>query len=76
MNELLRIQDLKTYFFTYEGIVKAVDGVSLILQKGETLGLVGESGCGKSVTALSIMRQMHLFHMKPSTTMLREQWSF
>jgi peptide/nickel transport system ATP-binding protein/oligopeptide transport system ATP-binding protein len=56
MNELLQIKDLQTYFFTHEGIVKAVDGVSLTIKKGETLGLVGESGCGKSVTALSIMR--------------------
>jgi peptide/nickel transport system ATP-binding protein/oligopeptide transport system ATP-binding protein len=56
MDDLLKIQNLKTYFFTYEGTVKAVDGVSLTLKKGETLGLVGESGCGKSVTALSILR--------------------
>jgi peptide/nickel transport system ATP-binding protein/oligopeptide transport system ATP-binding protein len=56
MEELLRVEDLKTYFFTHEGTVKAVDGVSFTLNKGETLGLVGESGCGKSVTALSIMR--------------------
>jgi peptide/nickel transport system ATP-binding protein/oligopeptide transport system ATP-binding protein len=56
MKELLRVEDLKTYFFTHEGTVKAVDGVSFTLNKGETLGLVGESGCGKSVTALSIMR--------------------
>jgi oligopeptide/dipeptide ABC transporter ATP-binding protein len=56
MEELLRVEDLKTYFFTHEGTVKAVDGVSFSINKGETLGLVGESGCGKSVTALSIMR--------------------
>jgi oligopeptide/dipeptide ABC transporter ATP-binding protein len=56
MDELLRIDDLKTHFFTHEGVVRAVDGVSLSIRKGETLGLVGESGCGKSVTALSIMR--------------------
>ena len=56
MNDILRIEDLKTYFFTHEGTVKAVDGVNLKIKKGETLGLVGESGCGKSVTALSIMR--------------------
>src|SRR5512139_563167 len=53
---LLDIQGLKTYFFTRKGIVKAVDGVDLSLNEGETLGLVGESGCGKTVTALSIMR--------------------
>ena len=56
MNELLEIKDLRTYFFSHEGTVKAVDGINLKLSKGETLGLVGESGCGKSVTALSIMR--------------------
>ena len=53
---LLRIEDLHTYFFTYEGVVKAVNGIDLSIRKGETLGLVGESGCGKSVTSLSIMR--------------------
>jgi peptide/nickel transport system ATP-binding protein/oligopeptide transport system ATP-binding protein len=56
MEELLKVEDLKTYFYTHEGVVKAVDGVSFTINKGETLGLVGESGCGKSVTALSIMR--------------------
>jgi len=53
---LLRIEDLHTYFFTYEGVVKAVNGIDLSIRKGETLGLVGESGCGKSVTSLSIMQ--------------------
>jgi ABC-type dipeptide/oligopeptide/nickel transport system ATPase component len=53
---LLEIDDLKTYFFTPTGIVKAVDGVSYSVRSGETLGVVGESGCGKSVTALSILR--------------------
>jgi oligopeptide transport system ATP-binding protein len=52
---LLDIQDLRTYFHTREGVVRAVDGVSFLLEKGKTLGIVGESGCGKSVTALSIM---------------------
>jgi oligopeptide/dipeptide ABC transporter ATP-binding protein len=56
INPLLEIQGLKTYFFTGKGIVKAVDGVDLSINEGETLGLVGESGCGKSMTALSIMR--------------------
>ena len=53
---VLEIKDLKTHFFTYEGTARAVDGVSYRLAKGELLGIVGESGCGKSVTALSILR--------------------
>ena len=53
---LLTVEDLKTHFHTDGGIAKAVDGVSFTLDKGETLGLVGESGCGKSVTSLSVMR--------------------
>ncbi len=53
---LLTVENLKTYFYTEEGIVKAVDGISFILPPGGTLGIVGESGSGKSVTALSIMR--------------------
>jgi oligopeptide/dipeptide ABC transporter ATP-binding protein len=56
LEALLQIRDLRTYFFTLSGIVRAVDGISFDLARGETLGLVGESGCGKSVTALSIMR--------------------
>ncbi len=56
MAKLLEINDLQTYFFTEEGVVRAVDGVSWSVDEGETLGLVGESGCGKSVTALSILR--------------------
>jgi len=52
---LLEVKDLATYFYTMEGVVKAVDGVSYDIEAGETLGLVGESGCGKSVSALSIM---------------------
>ena len=56
MAELIRIRDLRTSFFTPDGEVKAVDGVSFEIEEGKTLGLVGESGCGKSVTALSIMR--------------------
>jgi oligopeptide/dipeptide ABC transporter ATP-binding protein len=53
---ILEIKDLRTYFFTYEGVAKAVDGISYQLAKGEPLGVVGESGCGKSVTALSVLR--------------------
>jgi peptide/nickel transport system ATP-binding protein len=55
-DRLLDVKNLKTYFFTDEGVVRAVDGVDLHIDKGETLGVVGESGCGKSVTALSIMK--------------------
>jgi peptide/nickel transport system ATP-binding protein len=55
-NFLLTIRNLHTYFFTDEGVAKAVDGVDLELKEGGTLGVVGESGCGKSVTALSVMR--------------------
>ncbi len=53
---LLEVKDLKTYFYTDAGVGKAVDGVSFSLEKGKVLGIVGESGCGKSVTSLSIMR--------------------
>ena len=52
---LLEVRDLRTHFFTREGVVQAVDGVSFSVEQGQTLGIVGESGCGKSVTALSIM---------------------
>jgi oligopeptide transport system ATP-binding protein len=54
-NKILEVKNLKTYFYTDDGIVKAVDGVSFDLKVGETLGIVGETGCGKSVTALSIL---------------------
>jgi peptide/nickel transport system ATP-binding protein len=53
---ILQIRDLKTYFFTQDGVVRAVDGVSFDVGMGETVAVVGESGCGKSVTALSILR--------------------
>jgi oligopeptide/dipeptide ABC transporter ATP-binding protein len=55
-SHLLQVQDLKTYFYTFEGVAKAVDDVSFFLDKGEVIGIVGESGCGKSVTAQTIMR--------------------
>jgi len=53
---LLEVNNLKTYFFTRAGVVKAVDDVSFVMKPGEALGVVGESGCGKSVTALSVIR--------------------
>ena len=56
MNAILEVRDLHTQFNTLDGVVRAVDGVSFALARGETLGIVGESGCGKSVTALSILR--------------------
>ncbi|MFL5096644.1 MAG: ABC transporter ATP-binding protein, partial [Xanthobacteraceae bacterium] len=56
MAQLLRVSDLRTSFFTSDGEVRAVDGVSFDIGDGQTVGLVGESGCGKSVTALSIMQ--------------------
>jgi oligopeptide/dipeptide ABC transporter ATP-binding protein len=55
-NVLAEITDLRTYFHLAEGVVRAVDGVDLVINRGQTLGVVGESGCGKSVTALSLMR--------------------
>jgi len=56
LSKLIEIKDLKTNFYTYEGIVQALDGINLSMREGEILGLVGETGCGKSVTALSILR--------------------
>ena len=53
---LLEVKNLKTYFYTEEGTARAVDGMDFIIRKGETLGMIGESGCGKSVSALSIMQ--------------------
>jgi len=55
-NNILEVKGLKTQFFTESGVVRAVDGIDLVVKRGEVLGLVGESGCGKSVTSLSIMR--------------------
>src|SRR5437870_11311988 len=56
MAHLLEVRNLKTHFPTRAGLVRAVDGVSFYIDRGELLGLVGESGCGKSITALSVMR--------------------
>lgn len=55
MKELLVVNDLTTHFFTDKGVVKAVDGNSFVIKEGQTLGVVGESGCGKSITAMSIL---------------------
>src|SRR5262245_65896906 len=55
-DNVLEVTDLRTYFYTRNGLMKALDGVSFSLRRGETLAIVGESGCGKSVTALSILR--------------------
>jgi oligopeptide/dipeptide ABC transporter ATP-binding protein len=78
---LLKVEDLHTHFFTEEGVVRAVDGVSLEIRPGETLGIVGESGCGKTVTALSILRLVpdppgrivsgHIFFQGKDLTTLR-----
>ncbi|MBI3328402.1 MAG: ABC transporter ATP-binding protein [Nitrospinae bacterium] len=69
---VLQVRDLKTYFFTKRGAGQAVDGVSFDLGRGETLGLVGESGCGKSITALSIMG----LHPKPAARIVGGQVLF
>jgi peptide/nickel transport system ATP-binding protein len=55
-NELLSVRNLKTYFYLSQGHVKAVDGIDLTIPRQKAVGLVGESGCGKSATALSVMR--------------------
>ncbi|MCP5095635.1 MAG: ABC transporter ATP-binding protein [Chloroflexi bacterium] len=55
-DNILEVKGLKTQFFTESGVVRAVDGVNIVVKRGEVLGIVGESGCGKSVTSLSIMR--------------------
>lgn len=55
-NKVLEVKNLRTHFFTDRGVVKSVDGVSFSIEKGKTLGIVGESGCGKSITSMSLMR--------------------
>jgi oligopeptide/dipeptide ABC transporter ATP-binding protein len=82
MPPLLEVKDLKTYFYTEFGVVKAVDGVSFSVEPGQTLGMVGESGCGKSVTALATMGLVRppgqiaggeiLYHHGGKTTTLSE----
>ena len=60
-NLLIDVRDLKVYFHIEQGIVRAVDGLSFDIKKGQSIGIVGESGCGKTVTALSLM----LLHPQP-----------
>ena len=55
-NNILEVKNLHTYFYTKEGVIRALSGIDFSIQRGRTVGLVGESGCGKSVTALSILR--------------------
>src|SRR5712672_766849 len=66
MADLLRLEGVKTHFKTNDGVVKAVDGVDYSVKRGTTLGIVGESGCGKSVTALAIMRLLPKAHTRVS----------
>jgi len=68
---LLEVRDLRTYFHVMDGTVPAVDGVSFSIKRGETMGLVGESGCGKSVTSLTIMR---LLDIPPAEIVTGEIW--
>ena len=75
-HSLLEVRDLETSFFTEAGIVKAVDGANLSIEKGEIVGLVGESGCGKSTIGFSIMRFQSLrsikkHHLRPAKSRLR-----
>jgi oligopeptide/dipeptide ABC transporter ATP-binding protein len=67
---LLQVNDLHTHFFTDDGVVKAVDGVDFFVRRGRTLGIVGESGCGKSITALSILRLVD----RPGRVVAGEIW--
>ena len=68
---VLNVKDLRTYFLAPEGLIRAVDGISFNVSHGETLGIVGESGCGKSVTALTILR---LLSMPPAYIVGGEIW--
>jgi peptide/nickel transport system ATP-binding protein/oligopeptide transport system ATP-binding protein len=69
---VLNVSDLRTYFYVKEGVAKAVDGVSFQLKQGLTLGLVGESGCGKTVTGLSVIRLLD----EPPAKIISGQISF
>ena len=60
LSALLDIRGLKTYFKTDDGMVRAVDGVDLVIDRGETLGVVGESGCGKTVTAMTVLKLIQM----------------
>ena len=71
MTPLLQVRNLTTHFFTQDGVVKAVNGVSYEVAKGETIALVGESGCGKTVSALSILR---LIAQPPGKVVSGEVW--
>ena len=66
-NLLIEIRGLKTYFFLQEGTVRAVDGVNLDIPRGKTMGVIGESGCGKSVTAQSILHARVIQHESGSS---------
>src|ERR1700752_2219775 len=59
-DSLLEIRGLKTHFRTDDGMVRAVDGVDLVIDRGETLGVVGESGCGKTVTAMTVLKLIQM----------------
>ena len=71
MGTLIEVKNLQTKFYTQDGVVNAVNGVSFHVDEGETLGIVGESGCGKSVSVLSVMR---LIPMPPGKITAGEVW--
>jgi oligopeptide transport system ATP-binding protein len=71
MGKLLEVKNLRTQFFTQDGVVNAVNGISYTLDEGETLGIVGESGCGKSVGVMSLIR---LIPMPPGRVVDGEVW--
>src|SRR2546425_12558595 len=62
---LLELRDLRTHFFTEDGVVKAINGVNLEIARGETLGLVGESGCGKTTTGRLVLRLLDVVGLAP-----------